>query len=450
MPAIAVPAFALTWCLACYLVGRDPARPALWRAAGALAAYAAGVVVWTVAPGSAGAQILLCLPALLWAGTAVALLPATLPERRQIDLGWLVLAILFLVMVIALPEAGRLVALAPLIGGLVLLWRFRDQVAPPMLPVAVAVIAFLYGLGLTVLLLPIDLGAPGLALAAMGLDLLVFGYLVALAEAMDAGERLRPDLIRAITAALAGTLLIGGPAALTMQATDGSAPVVVLQFVLVGVVMTAIGLAGPIGRGLDAIAFAHDERLRRDRSAVLILADAMLRHRQRHRLPSTGEDEFRHFTRRALANCADLGRLTLSPLTDLPAVDRRMIGRAVEQPLARAVQLRVVLMAEVERLRPAGPFATTDEWRCYLALHYATVLGLDPYRRRLSTDGLDRDARRAIDWMRRYVPRRKLRQWQAEGADMVADRLWADLTYTAPRRVPPVVPGKRTSTTRSS
>jgi hypothetical protein len=448
VPAIAVPAFALTWGLACYLVGRDPARPALRRAAGAVAGYAVAVVVWTVAPGSEWAQILLCVPALLWAGTLVALLPATLPERRQIDLGWLILSVLFLVMVIALPEAGRLVALAPLIGGLVLLWRFRDQVAPPMLPVALAVIAFLYGLGLTVLLLPVDLGAPGLALAAVGLDLLVFGYLVALAEALDSGERLRPDLIRVITAALAGTLLIGGPAALTMLAADGSTPVVVLQFVLVGVAMTPIGLSGPIRRGLDAIALVHDEQLREDRSALLMLADAMLRHRQRHRLPSTSEEEFRHFTRRALDSYGDLGRLMRSPLTDLPAVDRRMTGRAVEQPLVRATQLRAVLMAEVDRLRPPGPFATTDDWRRYLALHYGTVLGLDPYRRRPRTDGLDREARRAVDWMRRYVPRRTLRQWQAEGAALVADRLWADLTYSDPRHRSAPIPGKRTTTTR--
>jgi hypothetical protein len=447
VPAIAVPAFALTWSLACYLVGRDPARPARWRAAGALATYAVAVVVWTVAPGSEGAQILLCVPALLWAGTAVALLPATLPERRQIDRGWLVLAVLFLVMVIALPEAGRLVVLAPLIGGLVLLWRFRDQVAPPMLPVAMAVIACLYGFGLTVLLLPIDLGAPGLVLAAIGLDLLVFGYLVALAEALDSGERLHPDLIRAVIAALAGLLLIGGPAALAMLATDGATPVVILQFVLVGVALTAIGLSGQIARGLDAIAFPHDERLRQDRSALLMLADAMLRHRQRHRLPSTGEEEFRHFTRRALESYGDLGRLMRSPLTDLPAVDRLMTGRAVEQPAARATQLRVVLMAEVVRLRPPGPFATTEDWRHYLALYYGTVLGLDPYRRRLSTDGLDREARRAVDWMRRYVPRGTLRQWQAEGADQVADRLWRDLTYTDPRR-PAATPGTRAATTR--
>ena len=224
----------------------------------------------------------------------------------------------------------------------------------------------------------------------------------------------------------------------------------VLQFVVVGVAMTAIGLSGPIRRALDAIAFVHDERLRRDRSDLLQLADATLRHRQRHRLPSTSEDEFRHFTRRALDSYADLDRLTRSPLTDLPAVDRRMVGRAVEQPMARATQLRVVLMAEVDRMRPPGPFATTDDWRHYLALSYGTMLGVDPYRRRLRTDGLEREARRAVDWMRRYVPRRTLRQWQAEAAEKVADRLWADLTYTTPRGAAPVVPGKRTTTTRSS
>ena len=46
------------------------------------------------------------------------------------------LSALFLVMVAALPESGRLVALAPLIGGVVLLWRFGDAVRPRRLPVA--------------------------------------------------------------------------------------------------------------------------------------------------------------------------------------------------------------------------------------------------------------------------------------------------------------------------
>ena len=62
------------------------------------------------------------------------------------------------------------------------------------------------------------------------------------------------------------------------------------------------------------------------------------------------------------------------------------------------------------------------------------MLGLRPYdRRRVHTDGLDRDARRALDWFRRYVPRRHMRHWQREGARMVADRLWSELVRTDPR-----------------
>jgi len=448
--AIAVPAFALTWWAACYLVGRDPARPASWRAAAALAAYAIGIVVWTVAPESTAAQVLICAPALLWAGTAIALLPPSLPERRQIDLGWLVLSGLVVVMTVALPQAGRLVVLAPLAGGLVLLWRFRDQVRPPMLPAALVVAAVLYSAGLAALLFPLDPGPSGLVLAAVGLDLLMLAFLVAVAEAIDVGERLRPDLIRSATAALTATVLAGGLALLTMLAAPDETWVTILQFVLVGLVLTLVGLAGPIHRVLDTIAFWSDDRLRQDRAALFLLADALPRHRQRHRLITTTEEDFVRFTRQALDNFENVGRLMRSPLTDLPAVDHRLTGRAIEQPLARAIELRTVLQDAVERLRPSGPFDVTDDWRHFNALHYCTVLGLNPYERRQRTDGLDRDARRALDWMRRYVPRRVLRRWQTEGAGMVAERLWKELVSTDPRWLTRLPAGKRQSTTRST
>jgi hypothetical protein len=51
----------------------------------------------------------------------------------------------------------------------------------------------------------------------------------------------------------------------------------------------------------------------------------------------------------------------------------------------------------------------------------------------LNSEGLDRDDRRAYDWFRRHVPRRLMRQWQREGAGLVADRLWAELVSTDPR-----------------
>jgi hypothetical protein len=434
VPAIAVPAFALAWWAACYLIGRDPGRRASLRAAAALVAYAIACVVWTVAPGSAASQILLCVPALFWAGAAIGLLPDSLPERRHLDLGWLIGSAVFLVVVIALPQAGRLVALAPLAGALVLLWRSRDDVRPPMLPAALSVAAFLYAVALTVLLLGLDVGFDALVLAAIGLNLLMLGFLVAVAEAIDLGERLRPDLVRAVTGGLAGSVLAGGLSALTVIAADRDTWVTVLQFVLVALVMSLIGLNGPVTRELDHVAFFHDHRLRTTRSGLLLLAAALPRRRLPHRLPATAEEDFLRFTRYALDNYQDAGRLLRSPLIDLPIVDRRLPGRAVEDPLARVVALRAVLRESVDRLRPSGQFATGDDWRYYNALHFCSVLGMDPHRRRLRTDGLNSEARHALDWMRRHVPRRVLKRWQTEGATLVAAHLWDDLVATDPRR----------------
>ncbi|MEV6487032.1 hypothetical protein AB0M20_00130 [Actinoplanes sp. NPDC051633] len=433
MPAIAVPAFALTCWLACYLIGRDPRRRVLWRTATTLVAYAVGVAAWTVAPGGTVAEILICLPALVWAGVAIGMLPDEMPERVQIDRGWIVLSAVFLAVVIALPAAGRLVSLAPLLGGLVLLWRFRDKVRPRSMPLAVTVAALLYALGLVVLLLPLSLGPPALVLAAMAVDVMILGYLVAAADALDAGERLLPDLRRSAVSALTGALVVGGLSTLTMLAVRDNRLVLILQFVLVAGVMGYSGLVGPTRRFLDRIAFPHDDRLRQDRAALLLLAEAMPRRRERHTLIALDQEEFRRLTERALEDYGDLGRLLRSPLIDLPTVDRRLTGQNAEKPLARALELRAVLQESVARIKPDGLFGIGEDWRHYNALYYCCVLGLRPYERHPETDGLDRDARRALDWFRRYVPRSSLREWQREGAEMVAARLWNELMRTDPR-----------------
>ncbi|MCY1140469.1 hypothetical protein OWR29_20930 [Actinoplanes sp. Pm04-4] len=448
MPALAVPAFALTWWAACYLAGRDPVRPAALRAAAALLAYAVGVALWTVDADGTAAQVLFCVPALLWAGTAVALLPSSVPERRQIDLGWMILGGPFVVMAALLPAAGRLVVVAPLLGGLILLWRFRDQVRPPMLTSALAVAATLYALALAALLLPVDLGWSGLVVAAMGLDLLILGFLVAVSETVDAGERLRPDLIRSATAAVMATVLVGGPVAVTLLAIDDEPVLTFLQFALLAVVMTVTGLGGPVRRGLDLLAFHSDDRLRRHRSSLLQLAEALPRHQSRRRLPATAEQDFLRYARQALDNFGNLGRLMRSPLTDLPAVDRRLTGRALDQPLERATELRAVLREGVTSLRPAGEFETGDEWRHYNALHVCSVLGLNPYAR-TRTDGLERETRQAVEWIRQYVPRGTLRRWHNEAADLVAARLWQEMTTPDARGVARPR-GNRTAPTRST
>jgi hypothetical protein len=110
-------------------------------------------------------------------------------------------------------------------------------------------------------------------------------------------------------------------------------------------------------------------------------------------------------------------------------VERRLLarGRPADQPMARAVELRAILRESVGLLKPPGLFGTTEEWRYYNALHFCCVVGLRPYGRRVVSVGLDRDARRALEWFRQHVPRRTLRQWQVAGSRMVALDLWREL-----------------------
>jgi hypothetical protein len=251
VPAIAVPAFALTWWLACYLIGRDPARPALrgrprrWRRT------RRGRGLDDRAGFGAAAEI--CSACRRCSGPAPrsACCRGAVPERRQIDRGWLVLSAPFLLMASALPPAGRLVALAPLAAAWCCSGGSATRCAG-LLPAALTVVAACTrrpGRAAA----PIDLGAPGLVLAAIGLDLLVLGFLVAVADAVDAGERLRPDLRRSLVAAVAARCWSAARPALTMLAAPGLAAVV-LQFVLVGGVMTGSGWPGRCaGAGPDRV-----------------------------------------------------------------------------------------------------------------------------------------------------------------------------------------------------
>jgi hypothetical protein len=436
VPAIVVPAFALTLWWGGYLLGRDPGRPMLWRGAGALVAYGIALVAWSLAPASSAAETLLCLPALVWAGTATALLPREAPERWQVNRGWLFMAAVFAVATAVLPGVGKLVALAPLAGALVLLAHYRDGIRPGALPAAFAGVSALYALGLVVVLAPIDLGSPALVLSAIGLDMLLLGFLIAVADAVGAAERLVPDLRRALVPALGALLLCAGPVAVTLLAVPDNPAVTVVQFVVVGVVMFGIGAAGPVRQLVDRLAFLRDDRLRVQRLTLLRAAEALTRRDDRLRLGAIDEAEFRRLTLRALDDYRDDARLLRNPLVDLPAVDQRLHSRSpglADHPLVRVAELRSLLEEHVERLKPAGTLGTAEDWRFYNALRYGCVLGLKPYAKYPDVEGLDRDARRIVDWFRHHVPRATLRRWKTEGADMIAVRLWRDLLATRQR-----------------
>ena len=153
-------------------------------------------------------------------------------------------------------------------------------------------------------MLSVDLGAPGLVLAAIGVDLLMLGYLVAVADAVDAGERLRPDLSRVGGRRAGGDASVAGPAAADHAGRAGGPRA--------GPPVRAgrgrddrgrAGRTGPPRPGPAGLPARRPAAL--DRAALLLLAEALPRRRERHRLIATSEDEFLRLTRRALDDFGD-------------------------------------------------------------------------------------------------------------------------------------------------
>ncbi|HEU4422134.1 MAG TPA: hypothetical protein VFR67_06290 [Pilimelia sp.] len=436
MTALAVAAFGLAWWLGLYLLARDPRRPLLRRAGAGLLAYALAVAcaaLADLAPGLALREIeevLVCLPPLAWAGAVIHLLPAG-PGRDRLDRGWQAVALGLVVAVPLLPSPARIVVLAPLAVATVLLGLAWRRVRPRGVPGPVIVAVLLFELGLGALLLPLDVLPHWLLLGAVGLDLAVLGLAVAWYDAFAQGEQVRADLRRSLLAATATALLFGGQVGAAVLVAGRTPALVGLLFGTVAAAIAVVVLAGPVQALLDRLAFPTADELRRERGE-LRRAEAALPRRPEHvRLAELETDEFDRLTRRALSNYADLGKLVASPLTDLPVIDRRLAARGApaDQPLERAAELKAVLRESIGRLKPHdGDFGTTDEWRHYNALYYCYVVGIRPHRRRITPDGLDPDARRALEWFSRYVPERTLHNWQNAAARLVAADLRADLS----------------------
>jgi hypothetical protein len=224
----------------------------------------------------------------------------------------------------------------------------------------------------------------------------------------------------------ATALLFGSQVGAAMLAVGGArTPLVALLLGTVGAAITVQVLARPFSAFLDRAAFSGDATLRQSRAELREVADALPRRAEPSPLDDLDDAEFARITRRALAHYGDLSKLVTSPLIMLPAISNRLAARgAPDQPLERASELKSLLLASIQRLKPRdGDFGTSDEWRHYNALHFTYVIGIRPYGRRATRDGLDPDARRAFDWFARHVPERTLYNWQTAAARLIATDL---------------------------
>lgn len=365
----------LAWWLGLYLLARDPRKPLLWFAGAGMIGYSAAVVV--------PHPVLLGVPALAWTGAILLL------ARPELIRWWLVALPLFFAASWWVPW----VVLVPLAVSTFLAIRKRTYFS---------LVGVMFGLSAAAFLLQLLPNA--VTLPAIGLDLVVFGVLVAVTDAVEEGEAIRADMLRSLviagfTAVLFGSqvVLFGGPD--------------LLVYTTVGAAIAVQVLANPLAAVVDRLAVPAVAAERAE------LRDAVEALPKRRPLVTEDEAEFARLTRKALSHYGDLGKLVASPLIALTDD---------APPLDRAAQLKSMLLTSIQRLKPVGgDFGTSDEWRFYNALYFYYVKGIRPYSVRTKREDLDAEDRRALQWFVTQVPERTLHNWQNAAARLVAADLMA-------------------------
>lgn len=365
----------LAWWLGLYLLARDPRKPLLWWAGVGMIGYSAAVVV--------PHPVLIGVPSLAWTGAILVL------ARPELTRWWTGGVVVFLVASFWLPW----IVLLPLAVSTVLALRKRAYFS---------LVGVMFGLSAGAFLL--RLLPDALTLPMIGFDLVVFGVLVAVTDAVEEGEAIRADMLRSLviagfTAVLFGSqvVLFGGPD--------------LLAFTTVAAAIAVQVLANPLASVVDRLAVPT---VAAERAELREAAESLPKRRP---LIAEDEAEFARLTRKALSHYGDLGKLVASPLIALTDEG---------PPLERAARLKSMLLSSIQRLKPAdGDFGTSDEWRYYNAVYFYYVKGIRPYSVRTKREDLDAEDRRALQWFVTQVPERTLHNWQNAAARLVAADLVA-------------------------
>jgi hypothetical protein len=365
----------LAWWLGLYLLARDPRKPLLWWAGAGLLGYSAAVVV--------PHPVLLGVPALAWTGAILLLSRAELIRWWSVGLPVFFVASFWVPWLVLLPLAASVVAA---IGK-------RTYFS---------LVGVMFGLSAAAFLLQLLPNA--VTLPMIGLDLVVFGVLVAVTDAIEEGEAIRADMLRSLVIAGFTAVLFGSQVVL-FRGPD------LLAFTTVAAAIAVQVLANPLAAVVDRLAVPA---VAAERAELREAAESLPRRRP---LVTDDPAEFARLTRKALSHYGDLGKLVASPLIALTEE---------APPLDRAAQLKSMLLTSIQRLKPAdGDFGTSDEWRYYNALYFYYVKGIRPYSVRTKREDLDAEDRRALQWFVSQVPERTLHNWQNAAARLVAADLMA-------------------------
>jgi hypothetical protein len=380
------------------------------------------------------------LPPVLWVGAILHL------DQRMIDghpllfalWKWLLLPVTFLLAGFFLFEpalAARLpflwisllIGLTPLLWTLGLVRDYRAFLQPRQVTGILVTATLFFALGEAFLFFPSKWLPPQLALPAIGIDLLFLGFCIAWFDAFDEGETLLPGMLRSLALTLILVLIFGGQVGFVIAIQTGFTPgmrILLTTTVLASVLIAVFGSA--LEARLDELAFSHIQPVREARARLVTESAVLSRKDPQIDLSALNEEERSRLTRRALSHFGNLTRLASSPLTQLPAIERRLKGRGVsDTTLERAAELKSLLTEAILKLKPQNgkEFDTTDEWRFYNALFFPYVKGLRPYSRS-QEKSLAAFEKEAVDWFQAFVPERTLHNWQNAGAKLIANDLW--------------------------
>jgi hypothetical protein len=427
--------FTLAVWLGLFLLGRGT-HPRLWLTGLGLLFYAAALQI-NVPNISLALRL---LPPVLWVGAILYL------DQRIIDghpllfalWKWVLLPVTILLggFFLFRPAASStipflwlslFIGLTPLFWTLGLLRDFVSLLNPRQVRGILFTVTLFFALGEAFLLFPTKWLPQEYALPAIGIDLLFLGLCIAWFDAFDEGETFFPSMIRSLALTLILVLIFAGQVGFVIAIQTGLTEG--MRMLLTTTVLASVFIAvfgNSLEHKLDGFAFSHIQPVREARARLSTESAILSRKDPQIDLAALNEEERSRLTRRALSHFGNLTRLASSPLTQLPAIGRRLEARGVQDTtLERAAELKSLLTESILKLKPQNgkEFDTTDEWRFFNALFFPYVKGLRPYSRNQEKN-LTAVEKQAVDWFQSFVPERTLHNWQNAGARLIANDLW--------------------------
>ncbi len=395
--------FGFTLWIGSYLLARQSQKATVQLTGWGLLAYALTLAIQIIFNQSI--LVILLIPAILWIGASLHLLPEENPLHQSLTRIWAVTSIPIATLTLVNAWFAVVIVLALVIcAGMVARMAARSQFKNTF--ALLAVIGLFVTLSAGLLILPLNWIPISWGMVLLGFDLVLLGITITVWDAFDEGASIRAHLLRSFVSNLyyAGALVI-------LASLFNGNTILFVALLTFGILTQTFSNA--LQSLLDRLTLPRqttEERqtLRQTAEALPLLSPL--------EPASVNEEQFTRLTRRAIANLGDLPRLASSPLIHLPAVQGT-------NPLDRAHSLKSLLTQSIQKLKPQSElkFGTSDEWRHYNAVYFPYVLGLKPYTRRADYSTLNEEARAALDWFQTSVPERTLHNWQNTAAKLIAD-----------------------------